>query len=206
MRTTRAQAAGSARAQHGLAATSTSSAHLALAGAQRELGGHGARDLAQLDRLGAQLHGGVEPREVEQLAGQHRQPAQLAPGALDLLLGVGEVAAVAQVLVEQLHRALEHRQRRAQLVRGGGDERAPRRLLAAQLLLHAAERAREVADLVAAAVDRRGRLRALGGDPQRGALQAPEAAGERAREREPERRRRPRGRSPRRRRARCARA
>ena len=61
-------------------------------------------------------------------------------------------AAVAQVLLEQLHRALEHRQRRAQLVRGGRHERAPRRLLAAQLLLHAPERAGEVADLVAAGV------------------------------------------------------
>ena len=121
------------------------------------------------------------------------EPPQLAAGARDLLLGVGEVAAVAQVLVEQLHRALEHRQRRAQLVRGGGDERAPRRLLASQLLLHAAERAGQVADLVAAAVGRRGRLRALGGDPQGGALQAAEPARERARERQAERRSRPRG-------------
>ena len=80
-----------------------------------------------------------------------------SPRALrDLLLGVASRSPpVAQVLVEQLHRALQHRQRRAQLVRGGRDERAPRRLLAAQLLLHAAERAGEVADLVAAAVDRR---------------------------------------------------
>ena len=47
------------------------------------------------------------------------------------------------------------------------DERAPRGLLAAQLLLHARERAGEVADLVAAAVARGGRVRALGADPQR---------------------------------------
>ena len=69
---------------------------------------------------------------------QHGSRRSSRAGARDLLLRVLEVAAVAQVLVEQLHRALEHRQRRAQLVRGGGDERAPRRLLAAQLLLHAA--------------------------------------------------------------------
>ena len=87
MRTTRAQAAGSARAQHG-PGESTSSSTLAVAGAQRELGGDGARDLAQLDRLGAQLHGGVEAREVQQLGRQHREPPQLAAGALDLLLCV----------------------------------------------------------------------------------------------------------------------
>ena len=47
---------------------------------------------------------------------------------------------------------LQRRQRRAQLVRRGRDERAPRLLLLAQVLLHRRERAAEVADLVAAAV------------------------------------------------------
>ena len=159
---------------------------LALAGAQRELRRDGARDLAQLDRLRAQLHGGVEAREVEQLGRQHRQPPQLAARALDLLLGVGRG-----------RRPRAGPRRAAPSCPGASSaacaararpchERAPRRLLAAQLLLHAHERAGEVADLVAAPVRRRGRLRALRGDPQRGALQALEAARERAREREPE--------------------
>ena len=144
-----------------------------LARAQVELGRHRARQLAELDRLRAQLDGGVEPAEVEQLAGQRREPAQLAARVGDLELGVLDVhAPVAQVLLEQLHRALEHGQRRAQLVRGGGDERAPRDLLAPQRLLHAGERARQVADLVAAVVLRGRRVRALGGDPQGGGAQA----------------------------------
>ena len=59
-----------------------------------------------------------------------------------------------EVLVEQLEHPVERRQRRAQLVRGGGDERAARLLLLLKLLLHQRERAREVADLVAGAIDR----------------------------------------------------
>ena len=95
----------------------------------------------------------------------------------------------ADVLLEQLHRALEHRQRRAQLVRGGRDERAPRGLLAAQLLLHARQRAREVADLVAALVARRRRVGALARDPQRDGAQAPEPAQQRRGERDRQQRR-----------------
>ena len=52
-----------------------------LAGAQLELGGHRAAQLAQLDGLLAQRHVGVEPAEVQQLAGQPRQAPQLALGA-----------------------------------------------------------------------------------------------------------------------------
>ena len=55
------------------------------------------------------------------------------------ILRVGHVGpGLVEVLGEQLHRALEHRQRRPQLVRRRGHERAARRLLAAQLLLHRA--------------------------------------------------------------------
>ena len=57
------------------AAAGTSSVDLALGGAQLELGGHRAAQLAELDGLLAQRHVGVEPAEVEQLAGQ------AAPGA-----------------------------------------------------------------------------------------------------------------------------
>ena len=148
-----------------------------LTGAQLELGGDRAHELAELHRLGPQLHGRVKPAEIEQLAGERGQPAQLAAGVDDLELGVLDVhGAVAQVLVQQLHRPLEHRQRRPQLVRGGGDERAPRGLLAAQLLLHARERDREVADLVATPVPRRGGVGPLLGDPQGGGAQAREPA------------------------------
>ena len=72
-------------------------------------------------------------------------------------------------------------------MRGRGDERAPRRLLAAQLLLHAAERPREVADLVVAGVARHRDGRPLGGDPQRRGAQPAEAPQQRAGERHRER-------------------
>ena len=99
----------------------------ALTRAQLELGRDGAHDLAQLDRLRAQRHGGVEAREVEQLARERRQPVELGARVVHLAQRVELVEpARADVLLEQLHRALEHRQRRAQLVRGGRDERAPR--------------------------------------------------------------------------------
>ena len=162
-------------------------------GAQLELGGDGARELAELDRLRAQL----APRRRAARGRAARRPARRAAAARGGRWRPAPGrrrgrAAVAQVLLEQLHRALEHRQRRAQLVRGGGHERAPRRLLAAQLLLHAGERAGEVADLVAARSSRGvGRVRALLGDPQRGGAQAAEPAQQRARERDRERDRRP---------------
>ena len=153
-----------------------------------ELGGDGACQLAELDRLGAQRDRGVEPREVEQLLGERGEALQLAPRGRHLALGVGDVGApLLEVLLEQLHRALEHGQRRAQLVRGGGHEGAPRRLLAAQLLLHARERAGQVADLVVAGVARHRDVRALVRDPQRRGPQPAEAARQRAGEQERER-------------------
>ena len=161
---------------------------VALAGAQAELGRDGARELAELDRLGAQRDRGVEPREVEQLLGERREAQQLAPRGRDLALGVGHVGVdLVEVLRQQLHRALEHRQRRAQLVRRGRHERAPRRLLAAQLLLHARQRAGEVADLVVAGVARHRDVGALGRDPQRRGAQAAEPPQQRAGEQERER-------------------
>ena len=147
-----------------------------LGGAQLELGGHRAAQLAELDGLVAQRHVGVEPAEVEQLAGQPRQAPQLALGALHLAPGVLLVEpAVAQVLLEQLDRALQRGQRRAQLVRGGRHERAPRRLLAAQLALHRGQRPGEVADLVEAVVARGRGVGPLLGHAHRGGAQAREA-------------------------------
>ena len=187
MRTTRAQAAGSARAQHGPGGVDV---ELDLAVGRRAA--RTRRRRRARSRPARRARSAAARRRRAARGRAARWPARRAAAARGARSSTCswaslEVAALAQVLVEQLHRALEHRQRRAQLVRGGGDERASRRLLAAQLLLHPAERAGEVADLVAAAVGRRRRLRALGGDPQRGALQAPEPARERAREREPER-------------------
>ena len=55
---------------------------IALVGAQLELGRHGAAQLAELHGLLAQRHVGVEPAEVEQLAGQPGQAPQLALGSM----------------------------------------------------------------------------------------------------------------------------
>ncbi len=189
MRTTRAIASGSPRLQHGPSGGTISSLCLPLVRAQPELGRDRAGQLAQLDGLRAQRHRRVEPAEVEQLAGQAGEAPQLAPRDRHLALGVVDVhPPVAQVLLEQLHRALEHRQRGAQLVRGGGHERAAGVLLPRQLLLHAPERAGEVADLVAALVVLERRVGdALLGDPHHGGAQAAEAAQQRARQRDGER-------------------
>ena len=159
----------------------------AVARLQLELGDDRAAQLAELDRLGAHRDGGVEAAEVEELGREAPEAPQLALGAGDLLLGVAGVeAAVAQVLPEQLERPLQRRQRRPQLVRRGGDERAARRLLASERLLHGRERAGEVADLVAAAVARRGRVGALGRDADGDGPQPGEAPRQRRRERDAE--------------------
>ena len=162
---------------------------VALARAQVELGRHRARQLAELDRLRAQLAPAASSRLRSSSSPARAESRRSSRRALvDLELGVLDVhAPVAQVLLEQLHRALEHRQRRAQLVRGGGDERAPRGLLAAQLLLHARERAGEVADLVAAGVAAApGASGPSARDPQRAARRRAEPAQQRARERDAE--------------------
>jgi hypothetical protein len=92
-----------------------------------------------------------------------------------------------EVLLEQLHRALQHRQRRPQLVRRGRHEGPPRGFLAPQLLLHARERAREVAHLVLAGVLRHRHRRALRRDPQGGRAQAAQPPQQRVGERDRER-------------------
>ena len=68
---------------------------------------------------------------------------RLADVLLDALRVVGLVDG-------QLEQGLQRRQRRPQLVRGGGDEHAPRVLLLREPLLQAGEGARELAELVAA--------------------------------------------------------
>ncbi len=68
--------------------------------------------------------------EVEQVGGQPPEPARLGPGPREQRPRVVEVGLGAlEVVLEQLEHPLERGQRRAQLVRGGGHERAPRLLL-----------------------------------------------------------------------------
>ena len=79
----------------------------ALAGAQLELGGDGAHDLAELDGLRAQRDRGVEARQVEQLGRERREAVELAARGVDLAQRVELVdLAVADVLLQQLHRPL----------------------------------------------------------------------------------------------------
>ena len=153
---------------------------LARARSMRELRGDRPRDLRELGRLGAQRRLGVEAREVQQVGREVREAIDLALGQLDLGQHVLAVdVAVREVLAEQLQRAAQRRQRRAQLVRRRRDERPPRALLPIQRRLHRRQRAGEVADLVAPLVARRPRAGALPGDAQRRGPQALQARGER---------------------------
>ena len=141
----------------------------------------------ELDRLRAQLDLGVEPAEIEQVGGQPRQPARLRPRPLEQRARVVEIGVGAvQVLVEQLEHPLQRGQRRAQLVRGGRDERAASLLLLAQLALHQRERARQVPHLVARAVDLDLDARPLVGEPQRRLAQAAQPSHDPSGERERE--------------------
>ena len=105
---------------------------------------------------------GVDAAQVEQLGRQPRQP-------LHLRLGAGRPArarsrrpagSARRSSMSMSSITLQRRQRRAQLVRCGGDERAARLLLLAQAPLHRRERPAEVADLVAPAIGRELGLRA----------------------------------------------
>ena len=79
---------------------------------------------------------------------------------------------VLEVGDQQVEHELQRGDRRAQLVRGGSDERAPRLLLLAQPRLHVGERAAEVADLVAAGLGLELGDRADVGDALGGVAQA----------------------------------
>ena len=94
-----------------------------------ELAGDGAGELGEVHRLGVQLdRPGVEPRQVEQVHGQLLEPLHLLAHRLEELApGV-----LVEVLVlEQLDEAAQREDRRAQLVRRGGDELLPRDVHAA---------------------------------------------------------------------------
>ena len=83
---------------------------------------------------------GVEPGQVEQVAGELGQPAHLLAGRLhELGAGLG----VEVLLCQQLEEPAEREERRAQLVRGVGDEVLAGAVDLGQPGLHEVERARQ---------------------------------------------------------------
>ena len=84
---------------------------------------------------------GVEPRQVEQVDGQLLEARDLLAHRLQEL---APRLVVELLVLEQLDEAAEREDRRAQLVRGVGDELLARAVDAAELLLHLVERAREL--------------------------------------------------------------
>lgn len=121
--------------------------------ARPDLGfGHGAlkegqhADLLELERRDS----GVHAREVEQVGHEVREPLGLGQGSPQLRVVRGDDS-VDEVLQEGALRG----QRRAQLVRDGGDELAPLSVGGGQVVRHRVESSRESAHLVLA---RRGDL------------------------------------------------
>ena len=91
-----------------------------------------------------------------------------------------------QILVrEQLEKPAQREQRRAELVRGVGDELLPRGVELRQLDAHTVERDRQLADLVVGAVDDR-RAEVAARNPLGGGLEALHATRQHAGRREPE--------------------
>ena len=115
-------------------------------GGGAELLGHPPGDVGELDPLAADLDRvGVELREVEQVDGQLRQPRDLlSHRAHELGPGLG----VGIVVLEQLDEAREREDRRAQLVRGVGDELPAGAVERREPLLHLVEGHRQLSDLV----------------------------------------------------------
>ena len=100
----------------------------------------------QVDPLGVDLERvGVELREVEQVGGQLREPVDLLAHRAHEL---GPRRGVGLVLVEQLDEPAEREDRRAQLVRGVGDELLAGAVEPREPPLHLVEGAGELADLV----------------------------------------------------------
>ena len=126
-------------------------------GRGRELAGDLARELADVGRLGPQLQRPrLQPGEVEQLRGELAHASDL-PAQLREELRARLV--VELLVLEQLEEAAEREDRRAQLVRGRGDELLARRVEPRELALHVVERAREPSELVVGVgVDRVGEV------------------------------------------------
>ena len=93
----------------------------------------GPQHLAEHHRLGTQRQPGVDAADVEQIAGELREPCRLLVGPAGLLARVAERDRVrVEVRDQQVEHDLQGRHRRAQLMRGGGHERPARLLLLAQ--------------------------------------------------------------------------
>ena len=132
-------------------------------------------DLGELDRLDLDPQGpGVEPREVEQVGGELREPLhllghrleELAPGRLVELL-----------VAKELEKAAKGEDRRPQLVGGVRDELAAGIVDAGELQAHPVEGAGELADLVSTVIlDRL--VEVAGGDALGRLLEAPQPARE----------------------------
>jgi hypothetical protein len=118
-----------------------------------ELGGDGTGHLTERDGLSRHLElAGVEPRQVEQLGRELRQPLHLFPHAQEELSS----GRLVELLVgEQLEEAAQREERRAQLVGSIGDELSPRAVEPRQPAAHALEGPRQLADLVGSQVDHR---------------------------------------------------
>ena len=101
---------------------------------------------------------GIDPREVEEIGGEPREPLNLPLHRFD------EAAAglIVEVLVrEELQKATDREQRCTQLMGGVRDELLARVVELRELNAHPVERARELADLVVAVIhDRRAEVAA----------------------------------------------
>ena len=130
----------------------------------------------QVDRLVDHLdRARVEPRQVEQVGGELGQPRHLLAHRQQELLARGGVEVL---LVQQLQEPRQREERRAQLVRGVGDEVLARPVDLGEPGLHEVERAGQAAELVRVLVAD-GLVEAAGGDPARGRLELADPARDR---------------------------
>ena len=115
-------------------------------GQPAELAHQPTRRGGHVDRLVLHRHGvGVQPRQVEQVGGELGEAVHLLP---HLLQERGPRLVVEILVVQQLHEPAQREQRRAQLVRGVGDELLAHAVGAVEAGLHQVERAPQLAQLV----------------------------------------------------------
>ena len=120
-------------------------------------------ELAQVDGLPLEVHApGVEPRQVEQILREPLEPVDLLAHRLEELRAASPRRAPRPSSSSRKPR--EREERRPQLVRRVADELPPRALELREAQPHPVEGARELPELVRAAVDDR-LVEAPGGDP-----------------------------------------
>ena len=124
---------------------------LAAAGDRLELLEQQLGDPAEIYRGALEMHlAGVEPGEVEELLGQLRQALELLSHANEELVS----RRLVELLIgEELQMSSQREERRAQLVRGVGDELTAGSLELGETLAHAIERTGQLAELVVGGVD-----------------------------------------------------